>query len=353
MAPTNLVRNVITAIVLQTLILAGSCWSSGNAYAGTQDKAGNNAEIFTISITPNSVLAGTYPEISGFVRNTSSSKNGINGKAVFDVMAVITAPDGSQKSLLWHNVSFSAGQKKFYTYANNYDNNQVGTYQVVYSVYNSGRTHHYASLSKSFTVTNLMITSKQVPSSEKTSKAPKETKTDQPRTSTQQGITIERKKPTSYKRPAEVDLHDERNVFGIGASVNTLNFSGGPSLILWPTKNIAIQGSYGVGTFTSYEVRTFYRFSLSQSLKPYIGAGYLHAERKTNVLGVDTSITGDSGTGFIGLELPVSKSLYAYIDVSGTPMKLRKDVTNGGTQATATVTYSPVTVNIGIMLYLF
>jgi hypothetical protein len=353
LATNNLARTVITALILQTLVLAGSCWSSKNACAGTPDKAGNNAEIFSISITPNSVPAGTYPEISGFVRNTSSSKNGKNGKAVFDVMAVITAPNKSPKSLVWHNVSFSSGQKKFYAFVNNYDNNQVGTYQIVYSVYNSGRTHRYASLSKSFTVTNLMITSKQVPSSGKTNKAPQETKTDRPRTPAQQGITIERKKPTPYKRPAEADRRSDQNVFGIGASVNTLNLSGGPSLIFWPSQNLAIQGSYGMGTFTSYEVRTFYRFPLSQHLKPYIGAGYLHAERQANVIGVDTTITGDSITGFIGVELPVSKNLYAYIDVSGTPMKLQKEVTNGGTQATATVTYSAVTINLGIMLYLF
>lgn len=349
MLPASLLRVIVTTVLLLFFILVVFHGGTEEAYAGTPDKVGNNAEIFSVSITPNSVPAGTYPEISGFVRNTSSSKNGKNGKAIFDVTALITAPNGSQKNLLWHNVSFSGGQKKFYTYANNYDNNQVGTYRVVYSVYNSGRTHLYTSLSKSFTITNHLITSKPVqPQKEPVSKAMSRSETQ-----AQQGITIERKKPSSYNRRTKTESSEERMHFGIGASLNTLNTSGGPTLILWPFKNLAVQGAYGIGTFTSYEVRTFYRFPLSRRFNPYLGAGYLHAERKTNVIGIDTTVTGDGITGFGGVELPVSKNLYAYIDVSGTSMKLQKDVTNGGSQATATVKYIPITINAGLVFYLF
>jgi hypothetical protein len=337
---------MIIALVLQILVLVGSCWSSKEACAGTPDKTGNNADLYSITITPDSVPAGTYPKISGFVHNISSSHNGKNGKAVFDVIAVITAPNKSQTSLVWNNVTFSKGQKKFYMYTNTYNIKHVGTYHVVYSVYNSSRTHLYASRSESFTVTDVTMASKRAPGSYEAKYAQRKS---QPR----QGITIERKRPSSYKRQVAPGPRSDQNVFGIGAFVNTLNFSGGPSLIFWPAKNIAIQGSYGMGTFTSYEVRTFYRFPISQNLKPYIGVGYLHAERKANVIGIDTSITGDSATGFAGVEMSVSKRLYAYLDVSGTPMKLKKEVINGGTQATATVTYSPVTINIGIILYLF
>jgi Outer membrane protein beta-barrel domain len=352
MSPTHSTRTGITVLLLQALFFAGFFLSSGTVSAGTPDRAGNNADIYSISITPNQVLAGTYPAISGFVHNTSSAKNGKSGKAVFDVIAVITTPNKSRKRLVWNNVSFAAGQKKYYTFLHDYDSTRAGTYHVVYSVYSSGRTHLYASLSKSFTVTNIAITSRHRPSSGKTSKATHEGKSGQQAARARESIAIERKKPSSSTRRARTESGEERAHFGVGAFVNTLNFSAGPGLILWPSENWAIQGSYGFGTFTSYEVRTFYRFPLASSVKPYVGVGYIHAERKANVIGVDTLITGDSVTGFVGVELPVSKTIHAYIDVSGTPMKLQKDVTNGGT-ATVTVTYNPVTVNIGVMWYLF
>ncbi len=304
-------------------------WGTEVAFAGTPDSFGNNAEIFSVTITPNSVPVGTYPEVVGFVRNTSSSKNGNNGNAVFDVIAVITLPNGSQKRLLWNDVHFTPDQRKSYKYSNNYDSNQVGTYTAEYFVYNRNRTHLYTSLSKSFTVYKQEETTKPIQPSE----------------------TI--KKPSAYDRTAKTGISGERIFVGIGGYVNTVDFSAGPSIILWPFKNLAIQGAYGIGTFTSYEARTFYRFPLSQRLKPYLGAGYLHAERKTTVIGVDTTIKGDSFTVFGGVELPIYKNLYGYVDVSGTPMELKKDVTNGATQTTATVTYSPVTICIGVVLYLF
>jgi hypothetical protein len=173
-----MLRIILTTVIFHCLVLVGLDGGIGKAYAGTPDKAGNNAEIYLISITPNSVLAGSYPEISGFVQDTSNSKNGKNYKAVFDVMAVVTAPNKSQKSLVWHNVSFSSGQKKFYRYANNFDNKQAGTYQVLYSVYNSDRTHRYASLSKSFTINEPVATAKPLPPSETTTKQPEAEKND-------------------------------------------------------------------------------------------------------------------------------------------------------------------------------
>jgi hypothetical protein len=158
------------------------------------------------------------------------------------------------------------------------------------------------------------------------------------------------KKSLTYE---SADKRKEINLFGIGAAVNMLNFSIGPSLIIWPLQNLAIQGSYGVGTFTSYEARTFYRFPLSDSIRPYLGVGYLHAERSATVIGLDTKIKGNGFTGFGGVEIPVYGKLYAYIDVSGTALKLSKDVTNGTLTATATVKYSPVTICAGLMFYLF
>jgi outer membrane protein W len=327
--PSSLPRVALIKIILRYVVLAIFCWGTEGAFAGTPDRFGNNAEIFSVTISPDSVPAGTYPEIVGYVRNTSSLKNGKNGNAVFDVIAVIILPNGSQKRLLWKDVHFTADQRKSYKYSNNYDSNQVGTYTAEYFVYNRDRTRLYTSLSKSFTVYKPAATLKPVQPSETT------------------------KKPSVYDLTAKTEISGERMLVGIGGYINTIDFSAGPTIILWPFKNLAIQGTYGIGTFTSYEARTFYRFSVSPRLKPYLGAGYLHAERKATVIGMDTTIKGDSFTVFGGVELPIYKNLYGYVDVSGTPMELKKDVTNGAVQTTATVTYSPVTICTGVVLYLF
>jgi hypothetical protein len=274
------------------------------------------------------VPAGTYPEITGFVWNTSRSKGGKSRKAVFDVLAVITSPDGSKKRLLWHEVRFEADQRKLYKYVNNYDTNLIGTYGVEYFVYNSGRTYLYTSFSKSFAVYAPAVISKPQP-------------------------PAEIKKPSVYGRTAKTYSTGETIFVGIGGFVNTFDFSAGPSLILWPFKNLAFQGIYGLGKFTSYEARTFYRFPLSQLIKPYLGAGYLHAEKNAFVLGTDIKIKGDSFTVFGGVELPLYKNLYGYVDVSGTPLKLKRDVASGASQATVTVKYTPVTVCAGLVFYLF
>ena len=108
-----------------------------------------------------------------------------------------------------------------------------------------------------------------------------------------------------------------------------------------------------MGTFTSYEARIFYRIVMSRQFSPYFGAGYLHAERKASVLGTDATIPGDSITVFGGVEKPVSKKLFVYADVSGSPMKMKKDITVGATEATVTVKYSPITINTGLIWYFF
>jgi hypothetical protein len=350
MTPVSLLRVFLTAFMLQCFILAGSGWWMDNAHAGTPDKSGNNAEIYSISITPGSVPVGSHPRIRGFVRNTSSSANGKDGKAVFDVTAVITSADGSRKSLSWKNVSFSARQDKAYEYGNKYDVNQAGTYKVEFSIYNSERTHLYSSRSKSFIVTRPSAPAKPVQPSEKAKTTP-ESATGPGKEPLQ--TTTPQIKLLKYEREAVMEIGGKRKFIGLGAHINTLNFSGGPSLILWPLKNLAIQGTYGFGTFTSYEARTFYRFPLTQRVNPYLGAGYINTERKGTVIGVDTKIKGESYTVFGGVELPLYKNLYGYVDVSGTPIKLKKEVVNGTTQATATVKYNPVTVCIGLVLYLF
>ena len=47
-------------------------------------------------------------------------------------------------------------------------------------------------------------------------------------------------------------------------------------------------------------------------------------EKDATVIGVNTKIAGDSVSIFAGVELPIYKRLFAYVDVSGTPMKVEK-----------------------------
>jgi hypothetical protein len=333
MTSVRALRFIVT-VVIQCSLFFGSALTVKDASAGTPDKAGNNADVYSLSVKPTTVPAGNYPTIKGFVRNTSITGNGAGGKAVFDVLAVIMLPNGSHKTLLWNNVRFAPGQRKSYALVNKYDVSQPGEYTVEYRVYNKGRSHRYASLSKTFTVVG-----------------PAERKEPE------HVVSPEKKEPVARLAPRERRPKglrgEERNHLGIGGYVNTLNFSGGPTFILWPLRDLAIQGSYGVGTFTSYEGRIFYRLPLEEGMKPYLGAGYLHTERKATVIGLNTTIPGDSFTVFAGVEVPLSKSIHGYIDVSGTPMKLKKDVVNGTQAATVKVEYSPVTINVGLVFYLF
>lgn len=150
-----------------------------------------------------------------------------------------------------------------------------------------------------------------------------------------------------------VPVRSKRKYIGAGGYVNTINLSAGPTLILWPFKNLAVQASYGVGTFTSFEAKGFYRFDLSESFNPYLGAGYLHVEKDVAAIGLNTTVKQGSFTIFGGIELPIYKRLFAYIDVAGTPMQIETDVANGSRRAKITVTYSPVTIGMGLVFYIF
>jgi len=341
-----MLRSVLRFVLSFMLVIALWGWFClpRAAQAGTPDRPGNNAEVYSITISPGAVTTNSYPEIKGFVRNTSLSSNDAGGKAAFDVVVEITNAQGVQKSMVWRDVRFAADQRKSYTTAHSYDIGQPGNYKVVYSVYNVGRTHLYATLSKTFTVT--------APAAGKKTEPPaRPEKTRQP-------AKAETKKPEKLKKAEVIEqpsrsIDAERKYLGIGGYVNTLNFSGGGTLVFWPLKDLAVQGTYGVGTFTSYEGRVFYRLPLSSGWKPYFGAGYLHAARDTNVIGLKTTVAGSSVTAFGGVELPLTRSLYGYVDISGTSLKLKKDVANGIQAATVKVDYAPVTINVGVVFYLF
>ncbi len=322
-------RRGLHLLLIALMIVAVAGFGVQSANAGSADKTGNNAEVYLISTTPDIVPPGMRPEIKGYVHNTSSVKNGNDGKSIFKILAVLTAPDGSKKGLTWNNVNFSNDQRKYYLFTASFDTAGTGTYSITYSVYNVGRTHLYSSATRSFLVKAPSVQTAH-------QKQPPQKKAEQPPA-----------QPSSRKQT-------EQRVFaGLGGYLNTVNPGAGGTLIVWPLNNIAVQGTYGGGTFTSYEARIFYRMNFFERLHPYIGAGYIHAERKATVIGVDTTFKASSFTGFAGVEIPLYKNMYAYADVSGTPLKMSQNVQSGGATATATVDYSAVTVNLALVLYLF
>jgi hypothetical protein len=310
-------RISISTIYVVIILIGNSLCGLTAADATTMDKYGNNADFVSASITPESVPIGTYPKITGIVKNTSRTTNGRYGDAIFDVMVTVTSPDGSKKSWRRHNERFSDQEIKSFVRNNDYEINQAGIYNVEYFVYDNLVSHLYSSMSKSF------IAGKAADI------------------------------PGSVSIPAKPNPEENNKFLGMGGTINIFNFSVVPGIIIWPMKNLAVQGAFGVGTFTSYEGRILYRFARSRNFNPYLGIGYLHDERKTFIHGVNTKIAGSSGSVFGGIEWPVYRNIYVYTDVSATPMTLKKDTVTGTIDETKKVKYSPITVYTGIIFYIY
>lgn len=150
---------------------------------------------------------------------------------------------------------------------------------------------------------------------------------------------------------------------GIGSYVNTLNFSVGPTIIFWLFEDLGIQGTYGVGIFTSHGVRGLYRISISPRLGVYLGSGYLHAEKKANIVGIDTTIEGDGFDIFGGIEWRIFKKkkirrmprkrerLLFYMEVSRAFIEVETEVTGVNMSARASAAYAPYTFGAGLVYY--
>lgn len=259
-------------------------------------------------------------------------------------------------------MSFLPNQKKGYPLGKDYDIRKPGVYQIEFSVYDGSRKNLIASLSKTFMVKEAVVKAPPpVPITKETVEAPKTTVPTPPVSEIKPLTTPKAETPALPPQKAAVSQPSEtptRRYIGIGGFVNTINFSGGPTVILWPLKNLAIQGFYGWGTFESYEVRGFYRFDLSSRLKPYLGAGYLHTERDFEVTSsgntVEGTMKGSSYTVCGGVEVSLIKNRLAfYADVSGTPLKLEDDVAIGSDTVKVSVDYSPVTIGTGLVFYIW
>ena len=170
-------------------------------------------------------------------------------------------------------------------------------------------------------------------------------------------------KTTPINRGARTEAASERAAgspeeyrsLGVGLYANTLNSTGGATMLLWPFRYVGLQASYTVGQFTISEGRLLARYPLSSGTTPYVGAGYLNVTTNRTVEKIDIKTRfQDSGvSGVIGVEVPLGKSVFGSVEISGTSINLKKEVASGSIKGTASVKYAPVTIGLSIVYYLF
>ena len=126
-------------------------------------------------------------------------------------------------------------------------------------------------------------------------------------------------------------------------------------MILWPFKYVGLQGSYTVGSFTITEGRVLARMPLSSGINPYLGVGYLNVstEKSVNIINVKEKFQDSGVSGVIGVELPLGKDFFGYVEICGASIDLKKEVTSGSITGTASVKYSPVSIGLGLVYFLF
>lgn len=137
--------------------------------------------------------------------------------------------------------------------------------------------------------------------------------------------------------------------------MNTANTAGGATLLLWPLKYVGLQGSYTMGWFTTTEGRLLARAPLASGINPYLGVGYasVTTDRKVNVIGAKTVFRDSGPSGVLGLEIPIFRKLFGYVEISNAVVDLKKEMTSGGLTGKATVKYAPLTIGISIVYYAF
>ncbi len=271
--------------------------------------------IEDIQISPAAVTTGQYPDITA--RIVSSSKV----RTEMTVVAALTEPDHTVKSWVWKKVSIAPGQKKLYPLPKEYDTKRAGVYKVEYVIYSADMRKRIQARSQTFTAAE------------------------------RAARPAEKKKEVKEREPAPE--RPQGPAFEIGAYANSLNPAGGATILIWPFRNVGLQGIYTVGEFTSYEGRLLVKLDGSSDLRPYVGIGYLHASKKANIIGVDTTFEDSKVSGTAGVEVLFSERLRGFVEVTGAGIKLEQDVTNGSQSAHATVKYAPVTIGLGLVWSVF
>jgi hypothetical protein len=147
----------------------------------------------------------------------------------------------------------------------------------------------------------------------------------------------------------------EYRSIGVGLYANTLNSTGGATMLLWPFKHVGLQASYTVGSFTIAEGRVLARYPFPSGITPYLGAGYVNVttERSVEIIGIKTRFQDSGVSGVIGVEVPLGKRMVGSIELSDVSINLKKEVAAGSTTGTASVKYAPVTIGVSIVYYLF
>jgi outer membrane protein W len=126
-------------------------------------------------------------------------------------------------------------------------------------------------------------------------------------------------------------------------------------MLLWPFKYVGLQAGYTEGSFTIAEGRILARFPFSSGITPYLGAGFLNVstERSVEIIGIRTKFQDSGVSGVIGVEMLLGKRVFGCVEMSGSSIDLKKEVSSGAVSGTASVNYAPVTIGINIGYYLF
>ncbi len=302
---------IIPPAALLLLLVSGAFHA---AFAGP-------VEVQSIHVVPAETRIGVYPDITGDIKVNEVTPSG--GTLEVTVVAVVVRPDHVIKSWIWKHIDIKAGEVRTFVVPREYGVVQAGTYKVDFNVYTRDMKPLHM-LSRNFVVFD-------------------------PSLAREKAIVPGGTAGQAPAQPAEYPI------FGAGLYANTLNPAGGAMMLLWPLTYVGLEGSYTEGTFTSAEGRLLVRYPLSSGINPYAGVGYLSVstERTVDVIGVKTKFRDSAVSGVIGAEIPLSRSIYGYVEMSGANIDLKQTVTNGTLTGTATVKYIPVTVGLGIAYYLF
>ncbi len=275
-------------------------------------------EVGPIQVAPKTTLVGQHPRITAEVKRTTLATP--QQSLVVNVIAVVVLPDNRTKSWIWKNVVLARGAAKEFSPPDEYDVTLAGKYKIEFHVYSADMRRRFGTRSTTFSV---------IPPS----------------------LPAEHKVPARAEAPPHRVA--ERGSFGVGLYGNMLNPAGGATLMLWPFQNVGLQGTYTVGIFTTYEARLLAKLELPSRYNPYIGAGYLSVSKETDIIGITTEFRDKGVSGVIGVEIPLGRSTFGYVEVSGNAIHLQKIVTNGMQTVKSTVKYIPATIGVGIVYYLF
>lgn len=283
--------------------------------------------IESVLVSPEAVMPGKRPDIIANIRMRTNDPS-IASRPI-SIIAVLTSPDHRTRSWIWKNIVLAAGASKSIFLPKEYDTKLSGEYRVEFSVYSGDVRRRFTASAKKFTVSEKP---RVVGKSEASARKEREAET-------------EARKPAPQKR-AEY-------VVGLGPYANALNPAGGATILVWPGKYVGVQASYTVGTFTSYEARLLGRIVTASGWNPYVGVGYINVSKKVDVIGVSTTFSDSTVSGALGVEIPLGKRVFGYVEVTGAGIDLKKIVTNTGLTAEATIEYSPVSICAGLVFPLF